>query len=79
MKELTKMWNEYKKTQNIDEIATSLREVKNKIIWTIPYTKQDWFNLPDSERLHCQLHHPMTIPETLKVMNELKKKAGYIK
>jgi hypothetical protein len=79
MKELTRMWNDYKKTQNIDEIATSLREVKNKIVWTIPYTKQDWFNLPDDERLHCQLHHPMEIPEAIKVMKELKKKAGYKK
>ena len=79
MKELTKMWNEYKKNQNIDEIAASLREVKNKTVWTIPYTKKDWFNLPDSERLHCQLHHPMAIPEALKVMGELKKKAGYTK
>ena len=79
MEGLTNRWNIYKADKNIDDIAKSLRQVKNKIVWTIPYTKQDWFNLPNHERLNCQLHHPMEIKQCNEVMKELKKKAGYIK
>ena len=79
MEGLTNRWNIYKADKNIDDIAKSLRQVKNKIVWTIPYTKQDWFNLPNHERLNCQLHHPMEIKQCNEVMKEIKKKAGYIK
>jgi hypothetical protein len=77
MEELTKLWNEYKKDQNVDEIATSLRESKNQYVWTIPYTKKEWFALDDDERLHCQLRYPRKIAEANELLAKKKIESNY--
>ena len=78
MKRLQKDWEEYRKTTDVDDIASELRKNKSNIVWIIPYTKTEWLEtISDDERHNCQFRYPHKLKDGLKYLAELKIKGGY--